>query len=83
MRAACYFLAAAAVAAAAPCAPPTAGSLLQTLVCSTAANPLAWTQVHWDPNTGGSLQLSGTALCMQAGPTVAAGWALQLARRKP
>ena len=63
------------------CPPPQVITLLQTLVCSSAQNSLKWSQYQWDPNTGGSFQLSGTTLCMQAGPSPSAGsyLALQLA----
>ena len=68
-------------AAAAACPAPAANAMLQTLVCATAQNTLSWSQKNWDANTGGSFQLAGTSLCMQAGPLPSAGsfLALQLA----
>ena len=70
-----------AIAASAGCSAPAANDMLQTLVCAAAQNTLKWSKVGWDANMGGSLQLSGTSLCMQAGPASAAGsfLALQLA----
>lgn len=69
------------LAAAAACPAPAANAMLQTLVCATAQNTLSWSKVNWDANTGGSFQLAGTSLCMQAGPAPSAGsfLALQLA----